>query len=37
MLIQTVKTVNSTVVRVEILKHWQQLKVYRMLFEKYQD
>lgn len=35
LLIQTVKTINSTIVRVEILVYWQQLKVYKMLFESY--
>ena len=30
-----IKTVNSAVVGVKILEHWQQLKVYGMPFESY--
>lgn len=35
LLIWTVKTTDPTIVGIEILKHWQRLKVYGMFFERY--
>lgn len=35
LLIQVAKTVNDTIVGVEILKQWQRLKVHRMSLERY--
>lgn len=35
LLIRAVKTINLAVVGVEVLKHWQRLKVYGMFLEKY--
>lgn len=33
--IWVIKTVDSTIVRVEIIKYWQRLKVYRISLERY--
>lgn len=30
-----IKTVDSTIVRVEIIEYWQRLKVYRISLERY--
>ena len=35
LLIQAIKTIDNTVVRVEILEQWQRLKIYGILFNKY--
>lgn len=34
-LIQAAKTINTTIVGIKILKHWQSLKVYGILLNKY--
>lgn len=35
MLIRAIKTVDPTVVEVEVLEHWQRLKVHGMPLERY--
>lgn len=35
LLIQMIKIVDPTIVKVEMLEYWQQLKIHKMLLKKY--